>query len=204
MKDYYPNCHCYLLDIPRPQVTVECPEEKFERYVFSPKYEYKGKKKLFLEWGYDKINTEYLVEELTRQAKEKYAMKEYDYVEVTVEKEKYAKQGVHKGMRGTILDPRNIDGQWLVFFEDDPYGTAIKEEDLKLIYDSPTEYIVEVKLLNEDHESQGVRMGEVGRVLDVMNVVDNKWEVDFSGKTLLLRRDEMELVGDFDEISKQA
>ena len=37
-----------------------------------------------------------------------------------------------------------------------------------------------------------------------MNVVDNKWEVDFSGKTLLLRRDEMELVGDFDEISKQA
>ncbi len=114
-----------MLDIPRPQVTVECPEEKFERYVFSPKYEYKGKKKLFLEWGYDKINTEYLVEELTRQAKEKYAMK-------------------------------------------------------------------------------GVRMGEVGRVLDVMNDVDNKWEVDFSGKTLLLRRDEMELVGDFDEISKQA
>ncbi len=92
----------------------------------------------------------------------------------------------------------------VVYFEDDPYGTAIKEEDLKLIYDSPTEYIVEVKLLNEDHESQGVRMGEVGRVLDVMNVVDNKWEVDFSGKTLLLRRDEMELVGDFDEISKQA
>ncbi len=114
-----------MLDIPRPQVTVECPEEKFERYVFSPEYEYKGKKKLFLGWGYDKINTEYLVEELTRQAKEKYA-------------------------------------------------------------------------------KQGVRMGEVGRVLDVMNVVDNKWEVDFSGKTLLLRRDEMELVGDFDEISKQA
>lgn len=125
MKDYYPNCHCILVDIEKPQVTVECPEEKFERYVFSPKYEYKGKKKLFLEWGYDKINTEYLVEELTRQAKEKYA-------------------------------------------------------------------------------KQGVRMGEVGRVLDVMNVVDNKWEVDFSGKTLLLRRDEMELVGDFDEISKQA
>ena len=27
-------------------------------------------------------------------------MKEYDYVEVIVEKEKYAKQGVHKGMKG--------------------------------------------------------------------------------------------------------
>lgn len=73
----HPNCHCILVDIEKPQVTVECPEEKFERYVFSPKYEYKGKKKLFLEWGYDKINTEYLVEELTRQAKEKYASGDY-------------------------------------------------------------------------------------------------------------------------------
>lgn len=128
-------------------------------------------------------------------------MKEYDYVEVIVEKEKYAKQGVHKGMRGTILDPRKIDGQWLVFFynpeTEEQEGTAIKEEDLKLIYDSPTEYIIEVKLLNDDHVSQGVRMGEVGRVLDVMKVFDNKWEVDFSGKILLLRRDEMELVGDY-------
>ena len=44
-------------------------------------------------------------------------MKEMDYVEVVVEKEKYAKQGVHKGMQGTILDPRNIDGCWLVVFE---------------------------------------------------------------------------------------
>ncbi|MDE6758137.1 MAG: hypothetical protein K2J89_02520 [Clostridia bacterium] len=46
-------------------------------------------------------------------------MKEYDYVEVIVEKEKYAKQGAHKGMRGIILDPRNNDGCWLVFFTDD-------------------------------------------------------------------------------------
>ena len=62
-------------------------------------------------------------------------MKEYDYVEVIVEKEKYAKQGVHKGMRGTILDPRKINGMWLVFFDDDPDGTPIKEEDLKLIFE---------------------------------------------------------------------
>ena len=129
-------------------------------------------------------------------------MKEYDIVEVTVEKEKYAKQGVHKGMQGTILDPRNIDGQWLVVFENpitfaDELFVPIKEEDLKLIYDSPPEYIVEVKLLNDDHVSQGVRMGEVGRVLDVMKVIDNKWEVEFSDKILLLKRDEMELVGDY-------
>ena len=29
-------------------------------------------------------------------------MKELNYVEVIVEKEKYAREGVHKGMRGTI------------------------------------------------------------------------------------------------------
>ena len=62
-------------------------------------------------------------------------MKEYDCVEVIVEKEKYAREGVHKGMQGTILDPRNIDGQWLVSF--DQYGELpesacipIKQKDL--------------------------------------------------------------------------
>jgi len=65
-------------------------------------------------------------------------MKEYDFVEVIVEKEKYAKEGVHKGMRGTILDPRCINGQWLVYFADpithaDTIGIPVKEEDLKII-----------------------------------------------------------------------
>ncbi len=66
-------------------------------------------------------------------------MKEYDLVEVTVEKEEYAREGVHKGMQGTILDPRCIEGCWLVYFEDpvtyaDTIGISIKEKDLKLIY----------------------------------------------------------------------
>ena len=43
-------------------------------------------------------------------------MKELDCVEVTVEKEKYARDGVHKGMNGWICDPRRIDGYWLVNF----------------------------------------------------------------------------------------
>ncbi|MDE7071538.1 MAG: hypothetical protein K2O86_06155 [Clostridia bacterium] len=97
-------------------------------------------------------------------------MKEYDYVEVTVEKEKYAKQGVHKGMRGTILDPRNIDGCWLVFFEDDPFGTAIKEEDLKLIYENvkePIEILVRVIVEKEEYAKQGVHKGMQGMVYDI-------------------------------------
>ena len=35
-------------------------------------------------------------------------MKEMDCVEVTVEKNKYARDGVHKGMQGWICDSRNI------------------------------------------------------------------------------------------------
>lgn len=65
-------------------------------------------------------------------------MKEMDCVEVVVEKERYAKDGVHKGMNGWICDPRNIDGYWLVNFpqcgeKDDIATLDIKEEDLKLI-----------------------------------------------------------------------
>lgn len=65
-------------------------------------------------------------------------MKEMDCVEVTVEKEKYTRDGVHQGMQGWICDSRNIDGSWLVNFpacgeEDDIATIAVKEEDLKII-----------------------------------------------------------------------
>ena len=68
-------------------------------------------------------------------------MKEYDRVELIVEKEKYTKDGVHQGMDGWICDPRNINGQWLVCFDhaDDlpEYPIiAVKEEDLKVIWES--------------------------------------------------------------------
>lgn len=43
-------------------------------------------------------------------------MKEMDNVRVIVEKEEYAKDGVHKGMYGWICDERFIDGSWLVNF----------------------------------------------------------------------------------------
>ena len=65
-------------------------------------------------------------------------MKYLDCVEVIVEKEKYAKAGIHKGMHGIIWTEESIDGAWDVFFdllgEHAPIGDiAIKEEDLKLI-----------------------------------------------------------------------
>lgn len=65
-------------------------------------------------------------------------MKEMDCVEVTVEKEKYVKDGVHQGMQGWICDSRNIDDSWLVNFPQcgekrDIATIAVKEKDLKQI-----------------------------------------------------------------------
>ncbi|MCI8728591.1 MAG: hypothetical protein HFK07_02055 [Clostridia bacterium] len=65
-------------------------------------------------------------------------MKEYDRVRLIVEKEKYVKYGVHKGMDGWICDPRNIDGCWLVCFDQDGplpniADIAVKEEDLEVM-----------------------------------------------------------------------
>ena len=51
--------------------------------------------------------------------------------------EKYAKVGAHKGMDGWICDPRNINGQWLVCFDDEEKFAItiipVKEEDLELV-----------------------------------------------------------------------
>ena len=43
-------------------------------------------------------------------------MKYLDCVEVIIEKEKYAKHGVHKGMQGVIWLEECIDGEWDVCF----------------------------------------------------------------------------------------
>ena len=63
-------------------------------------------------------------------------MQEMDNVQVIVEKEKYAKDGVHKGMFGWICHPECAEGYWLVNFpqcgeKDDIAEISIKEEDLK-------------------------------------------------------------------------
>ena len=65
-------------------------------------------------------------------------MKELDCIEVVVEKDKYARHGVHKGMQGWICDPRHVQDTWLINFpqygENDDIATiSIKIEDLKEI-----------------------------------------------------------------------
>ncbi len=98
-------------------------------------------------------------------------MQELDTVEVLVEKKEYAKEGVHKGMIGTILDPRKIEGQWLVFFPDpitcaDTIGIPIYEEDLKIVvpFDPGPTYAV-VVTEKEEYMKLNVHKGMHGRVL---------------------------------------
>ena len=65
-------------------------------------------------------------------------MKMMDCVEVIAEKEKYVKDGVHKGMQGWICLENNSNGTWLVNFpqygeKEDVAEISINEKDLKLI-----------------------------------------------------------------------
>ena len=65
-------------------------------------------------------------------------MKAMDCVEVIIEKEKYAKEGVHKGMQGWICHPDVRNGCLLVNFpqmgeREDIAMIPIKEDDLKPI-----------------------------------------------------------------------
>ena len=67
-------------------------------------------------------------------------MRYMDCVEVIVEKNKSAGEGVHKGMQGWICDERNIENCWLVNFpqygeKDDIATIAVQEEDLHLLPD---------------------------------------------------------------------
>ena len=64
-------------------------------------------------------------------------MQYMDCVEVTVEKEKYTKDGVHKGMQGWICLDDFVNGTWLVNFPQcgekaDIAEISVKEEDLKV------------------------------------------------------------------------
>ncbi len=65
-------------------------------------------------------------------------MKMMNCVEIVVEKEKYSKHGVHKGMQGWICWEESISGTWLVNFpgygeNPDIAEIPVNEEDLLLL-----------------------------------------------------------------------
>ena len=65
-------------------------------------------------------------------------MKEMDCVRITVEKEKYAKEGVHKGMYGWICLDDCRDGYWLVNIpqcgeKEDIATISVHETDMEVV-----------------------------------------------------------------------
>ena len=65
-------------------------------------------------------------------------MKEMDCVRITVEKEKYAKEGVHKGMYGWICLDNCRDGYWLVNIpqcgeKEDIATISVHETDMEVV-----------------------------------------------------------------------
>ena len=91
-------------------------------------------------------------------------MKEMDCVEVIVEKEEYAEEGVQKGMQGWICYDVFCDGTWLVNFpqcgeKDDIATLSIREEDMKLVP-------VMNAILNEQIKAKFDAAGETAEDLD--------------------------------------
>lgn len=110
-------------------------------------------------------------------------MKEYDYVRLLVGKERYAKNGVHKDMTGWICDPRIIDDQHLVSFEDEYGGEIacipIKEDDLEVFWEAPTKQVgVKVILYKDTYSRFGLNKGLRGVIL-AKGKTDGRWIVHF-------------------------
>lgn len=81
------KCHCATIEITKPNdndIIANCPIEKFTEYIFSPKYEWNGKKKLFNALGFT-IEYSYLLQkEFELQARKKYASGYYELGKLTV------------------------------------------------------------------------------------------------------------------------
>ena len=66
-------------------------------------------------------------------------VKEYDKVELLVEKPKYAFEGVHKGAQGCVLFPYAIEGRWGILFynvgknNDEEIELNVDRDDFKVI-----------------------------------------------------------------------
>lgn len=65
-------------------------------------------------------------------------VKEYDKVELIVEKPKYVIEGVHKGMTGCVMSSYAIKNEWLIVFSEKETGKDIAElcvarEDFRVI-----------------------------------------------------------------------
>ena len=117
--------------------------------------------------------------------REEIIMKMMDCVEVVVEKERYAKDGVHKGMQGWICLDDNSNGTWLVNFpqygeKEDIAEISVKEEDLEVI---PVMYAIvneQIKAQFEEAEKNKKVFSDAPESLSEYLIWQRK-EVDYHG-----------------------
>lgn len=74
------NCHCRLMPVNNIRFQANCDTRKFEEYAFIHR-KYDDKKGLFESLGYDKIDSQTLLNEYCRQAREKYAKGDFTLIE---------------------------------------------------------------------------------------------------------------------------
>lgn len=113
-------------------------------------------------------------------------MKEMDCVEIIVEKEKYAEDGVHKGMYGWICHDECCNGWWLVDFpqlgeKDDIAIISVKEDDMELVpvmYAAANELIkdrfdgIESETINIDFEGADTLKAFYKRIQNAFDLPD--------------------------------
>ena len=93
-------------------------------------------------------------------------MKMMDCVELIVEKSKYAKEGVHKGMQGVIWEPECKNGCWVVLFpqcgdKEDIADLYISKDDLKIIPVMDARVNERIKAQHEDSGNSSKSLTEM-------------------------------------------
>lgn len=81
MLPQHERCHCLAITISNPMPNVDafakCDIEKFTNYIFSDKYAWNGKRKLFELMGFSVNDSQYLQEEYEKQAINNYCSSNY-------------------------------------------------------------------------------------------------------------------------------
>ena len=100
-------------------------------------------------------------------------MKMMDCVEVVVEKDKYAKEGVHKGMQGVIWEPECKNGAWVVLIpqcgeKEDIADLYIEEKDLKVVPIMNAAINEEIKARFEEPEGANKLFSDESNLSDYM------------------------------------
>ena len=133
-------------------------------------------------------------------------MKEYDRVKVIVEKEAYAKDGVHKDMVGWICDERIISNQRLVCFDECNLPifpiVPIKIDDLEVVWESPRRQVGDkVTLIFDKYKHLGINKGLKGTIC-AKGSNDGQWVVHFDSQAGLriattLTVDDNDIIADY-------